>query len=164
MSTKQPVWQLVANLGDRNPVDYDGYFILRDLTGVYPCEAEYLARYCDDPSGEDEDEDRGIWRAYRFPLERCTYIAGILSDNRFHPEHAAWFADDLEDVAHGIGADVDTLITDLCSEDPIDLAVAYQAIADYHGYENFDSYPLTFTSRREVEERYARAQYQEVTQ
>ncbi len=38
----QPKWKLLANLGDANPIDYGGYFVYRDETGVYRDEAEKL--------------------------------------------------------------------------------------------------------------------------
>ena len=38
----QPKWKLLANLGDANPIDYCGYFVYRDETGVYRDEAEKL--------------------------------------------------------------------------------------------------------------------------
>jgi hypothetical protein len=34
-------------------------------------------------------------------------------------------------------------------------ALAWQAVGDYHGFDDLDSYPLTFKSRAEVEARYA---------
>lgn len=52
---------------------------------------------------------------------------------------------------------VDTLVNDLCSNDPTRLAHAYRAIGDYHGWDNLDGYPLTFTKRREVERRIKKA-------
>lgn len=159
----QPKWKLIANLGDVNPIDYGGYFIYIDETGVYDPEAELLI------APEDEDEDgNGEWTIYRFELERCTYIDGILSDNRFHPELSAWFAQspaeraerpqdttNLANVASFIDSTEDALQTDLCSDDPIARAHAYRAIGDYHGFENFDSYPITLRNRAEVEARYA---------
>ena len=42
METKQPKWKLIAQLGDVNPIDYGGYFIYEDETGVYPPEGEKL--------------------------------------------------------------------------------------------------------------------------
>lgn len=159
-ATAQPVWKLIANLGDVNPLDYGGYFIYRDETGVYPEEGELLTL-------DDESDEDSSYTVYRFILDRCTFINGVLSDNPFHPDHPAWFAKPeseraarpqdttyLSGVANFIGQDVDELIADLCSEDAIRRAQAYRAIGEYHGFENLDSYPLTIT-RAEAEERYA---------
>ncbi len=38
----QPAWECIAQLGDKNPIDHGGYWILRDTTGVYAEEAELL--------------------------------------------------------------------------------------------------------------------------
>ena len=135
----QPVWKLVANLGDVNPLDYGGYFVYVDETGVYQPEAELLREY---------DES---YTVHRFRLEQCTLTDGILSDNSFHPSHPAWFADSL--VSIKVYGGTEDLIPLLCSADPIQRAIAYQAIGDYHGFENLDSYTITLT-RKEVKKRY----------
>lgn len=157
MATRQPTWKLIANLGDVNPVDYGGYFVYVDETGVYPPEAELLVSPDDDDSGEG-------WTVYRFTLDRCTFVDGVLSDNLFHPEMSAWFAmpesnraSRPQDTTYlsNVDQDVESLIADFCSDDPLNRAQAYRAIGDYHGFENLDSYPLHFASRDEVEARYA---------
>ena len=159
MQTAQPNWKLLANMGDVNPIDYGGYFIFTDETGVYPAEAELLIA---------PDDDNGEWLAYRFILERCTFTNGILSDNRFHPDIPAWFADPeseranrpqdstyLSNVAQFIGMDNPLELADmLCSACLLKRAEAYRAIGEYHGFDNFNSDPLVMT-RAEAESRYA---------
>ncbi len=150
MSTK-PTWKLVANLGDVHPVDYGGYFVYVETTGVYPPVAELV-----EPSSDD-DED-GPLTVYRFTLDRCTFIGGILSDNKFHPAHPAWFASPesrmaerpqdtsyLSRLATTMGCSIEDIAELLCSDDPIDLAQGYRMIGEYHGFDNLDSYPLTLT-------------------
>jgi hypothetical protein len=156
----QPNWKLVANLGDRNPIDYGGYFVYEDTTGVYEPEAELLI-------SPDSDESPEGWQAYRFSLDKCTFIDGILSDNKFHPEHPAWFAEPeseketrpqdtiyLSNVCSYAGIEQEQLIEWLCGDDIPARAEAYRVIGEYHGFDNFDSYPLTFKTRAEVEARY----------
>jgi len=184
--SEQPKWRLISNLGDENPLDYGGYFILTDETGVYPAEGEYLevdealldrleqADWkrvlfgCDyDPDNLVPEEAATPYTVYRFILEPCTYVNGILSDNRFHPEHAAWWAAPeaekanrpqdttyLSNIAGHVGAELDQIIGEFCSDDPLERAVAYRAVGDYHGFDNLDSYPLKLT-RAEAKERYA---------
>jgi len=148
-TTTQPKWELLANIGDCNPVDYGGVFVYRDTTGVYPPECEVL-----EPIGEGEHREPIEWRVYRFILEKCSWENEVLSDNRFHPELSAWFADELESAARYVGVPSDGLRRYLCSDDSLERAEAYRALYDYHGLDNFDSYPLTFTDRDEVEKRY----------
>lgn len=146
-STKQPVWKLIAQLGDVHPIEYGGHFVFIDETGVYDPEAEIL-----------QANDDGTWTAYRYSLDKCTLINGILSDNKFHPEIAAWFAHKLSSVAEC--CDYDTLAEDLCGENVVNRALAYDCIGNYFGFDNLDSYPLTFTDRAEVEARYSDCKYQ----
>lgn len=154
MTTRQPEWKLIDNLGDwGDPVGSGGFFVYVDTTGVYDPEAEVFEPYFED--GED------FGHAYRFSLERCTYINGILSDNQFHPEHPAWWdynsregEDKLRDIAQAVDMEKDELTAMFCSEDPRKRAWAYREVGVYFGYDNLDSYPLKLTEE-EANERYA---------
>jgi hypothetical protein len=155
--TNQPI---LANLGDNDPIEYGGYFVFDD-------HAELLVVPEFDEDGEILDtNDDARWIVYRFDLQRCTFIDGVLSDNPYHPDKSAWFAGTaaeraarpqdttyLENIVEDTGVELEELIEAFCSDDPVERAEAYLRVADYHGYENFDSYPLTLT-RAEVEERY----------
>lgn len=156
----QPVWKLIAQLGDAQPLEYGGYFIYQDTTGVYPEEAEWVE--IDEPDNENSPVT-----IYRFGLEKCTYIDGILSDNKYHPDHAAWWAkteqerlkrpqdttylknlsDQYDDM------DVDEFAAMFCSDDATKRAWAYREVGLYHGFDNLDSYPLHM-SKAEAEKRY----------
>jgi hypothetical protein len=155
---KQPVWRLLANLGDYNPIDHGGYFVFTDETGQYDPEVEYL----DAPA-----EDDGEWVVYRFEPERCAWVNGVLSDNKYHRDHPAWFfktkkekaerpqdSDTFGDAARSADMSRKELRTLLCSEDPCQRAVGYEVIAGYCGWHEFDHYPVTLT-REEAEARYA---------
>jgi len=158
----QPKWKMIANLGDVNPVDHGGLFVYVDETGVYPPEMERLT--------PNSDDDADGWQIRRVKLDKCSWNVetGILSDNPYHPDHAAWFAQPeakrkerpqdttyLQDVCDSMDCDGDELVADFCSDDPVRRALAYRAVLDYHGWENGDSYPLHFADRAEVELRYA---------
>lgn len=185
----QPEWKFFANLGDADPITYGGVFVFTDETGIYSPEVEIL----ESVGGEDEDEfnddgelvEKGNeeWEVRRFIIEPCTYGRvvdgvfqpldhyeddGILSDNKFHPGHAAWFAKPeserkerpqdttyLKNVASYIGVDVWELIQDFISDDLRRKAMAWVSVGYYHGFDNLDSYPLHFDDRKEVEARYA---------
>lgn len=154
----QPKWKFIDNLGDANPLEHGGYFVFIDETGVYPPEAEYLVVL-------DESDDPK-YKAYRFSLEKCTYINGILSDNSFHPLYPAWFATPeaqraerpqdttyLKNVSDCHGIEEQELIRLFCSDDPLERADAYRSVGEYHGFENFDNYPLELR-KREARKRY----------
>src|SRR5262245_19815580 len=103
--TKQPQWKLIANLGDVDPVTYGGFFVFVDETGVYDAEAEYWP--------EREEGEKQI--VYRFILEPCTFVDGVLSDNKFHPNYATWFAKDIPAIAEFAGGSYDEMIADFIS-------------------------------------------------
>jgi hypothetical protein len=164
MTTQQPRWRLLANLGDVHPVEYGGFFVYKDTTGVYTAEAEVLL-------APDTDDSPEGWTVYRFPLDRCTWNAttGVLSDNPYHPDMPAWFAKPegeranrpqdstyLSNVARTAGQELDDLRAQLCSDDPIKRAQAYRDIAEYHGYENFDHYPRQYAKRSQLPRRMRR--------
>lgn len=153
--TKQPQWELIAQLGDKNPLDYGGYFIYRDKTGVYEAEGEWLE--------VSEDEENPSWVIYRFILGRCIVKGVYLLPFKYGPsgphpigDYDEWFNNGLESVASCIGTTVDELRDYLCSADPVRRAWAYREIGLYHGFENLDVvYPLIFTDRKKVEKRYS---------
>jgi hypothetical protein len=146
----QPSWKLLGSLGDVNPIDHGGMLVYEDTTGAYPPEAVMIRPL--DESEHDESGER--WIVYRFPLERCTHIDGVLSDNEFHPEHPAWFAKDLSHVASFTGTTEEELIEALCSDHLIERAAAYEAIGSYRGFINLDHEPVTDFDRSEMEARY----------
>lgn len=147
--SEQPEWELVMNLGDINPIEHGGKFVLRDKTGRYAPEMEVV---------EKVYHRKNEWQVWRFCLEPHTYINGVLSDNPYHPEEPVWYADDIEEVAETFDIEGAELIALLCSDDPEGRARGYEYLWGYHSSDNFDSYPLEL-DREEVEERYAQAPY-----
>ena len=132
----QPDWELVAQLGDTHPIEHGGLFVFVDKTGVYAPEAEHWQ----EPEDHVELED-GTWEVHRFILENCTYIDGILSDNKYHPQHPAWFAKDLPTLASGMGLTVDEFAAWFTSNNPVERAWAWLEVGQYWGYDNLDNYP-----------------------
>lgn len=143
-ATRHSNWKLLDWLGDVDFITYGGTLIYTDTTGQCVSEAEVIVPV---------QGDQPTWVVYRFMLDRCTFVEGILSDNPHHWNHPAWFADDLMTVCQFHGVDMDRLIQQLCDENPVTRAMAYQMIGEYHGWANFDSYPL-FLNRDEIEARY----------
>jgi len=140
----QPKWRLIANIGDEDALDYGAILVWVDDTGVYPPEVE-----CFDPEVEPGQKVE----VFRFVLEPCTYIDGILSDNPFHPGFAAWFADGLKGTAETCGATEAEFIEALTGTDIIAKARAWHDIGSVHGFRNLDDYPLQLT-RQELCRRY----------
>jgi hypothetical protein len=148
---QQPVWEFVANLGDVNPLEYGGYFVYRDATGVYPEEGEYIIA----PEGDSEE-----WIVYRFTLDRCKQIDSFLVPFAWDPswphplaDYQEWYVGELADVANVTGEDPDELRAHLCSEDPCKRARAYESMGLYFGFHEFDEYPFHLT-REEIEARH----------
>lgn len=184
----QPEWKFIANLGDVNPIDYGGFFVYVDQTGVYDPEVEVLELVEGDDDDEfDEDDElvtegNMVWETNRFSLEQFTYglikddkfvpltelhPEGILSDNKFHPDHAVWFAKPeiqklkrpqdgtyLSDLCKSNDMDQWELIEMFLSDDAVTRARAYREVMMYHGINNLDQYPIRWESRKELEERY----------
>lgn len=146
MNTKQPIWRYLGNLGDVHPLDHGGAFVYVDATGVYDPELVLF----------DECDTGKRTTVSRIVCTPCRVTDGILSDNKFHPLHPAWFAKDLPNVAKTYGMPADELTSLLCSDEPLDLAQGYQMMADYFGRLNFDGYPDKM-SRTEIRRRYRAA-------
>jgi len=151
MGTKQPSWKFIANLGDASPLDYGGYFVYRDDTGVYSEEAEHLVL----------DED-GRYTIFRFILEQLKMVDNFwlipvkYESSWAHPAQAydKWFHKDLESVASSMGTTKNELEVAFTSPNPLVRAEAYRMVGDYLGWENLDHEPLTGLTRSEVEKRY----------
>jgi hypothetical protein len=154
MATKQPSWKLIANLGDASPLDYGGYFVYRDETGVYPEEAEILLL-------DDEGDEDSKYTVYRVVLDPLKLVDGYLVPLKYDPswphpveQYDEWFHKDLAGVASSIGTTKEDLEAAFTSPDPLVRANAYRTIGEYHGWENLDSDPLTGLKRSEVKKRY----------
>lgn len=131
-TTLQPRWHVAVNLGDINPLDHGGSFVLIDSTGVYNPE---LWRF-----------DSDSMQLHRFPIEQCHRTAtGEIGDNNYHPNLVAWFGYNkcLARVSSFVGNE--DLSRHLCGSNVVDRALAYLALSNYHGLDNFDGYPDTLT-------------------
>jgi hypothetical protein len=131
-TASQPRWHVAANLGDVNPLDHGGSFVLIDSTGIYDPE---LWRFNSDSM-----------RLHRFSIEQChRTITGAIGDNNYHPNLSAWFGstESLRSVSSFV--DNEDLPRHLCGSNVIDRAMSYMALCDYHGADSFDSYPITLT-------------------
>jgi hypothetical protein len=126
----QPAWIVAANLGDVNPLDYGGSFILIDGNGVY-CPKLWIFEPID-----DSDDTQVTFN--RILLEVCHIMAsGEIGDNNYHPTSVAWFGD-LRQLSLAISyGDYKNLALHLSSDNILERASAYRLLIDYHGAANF---------------------------
>jgi len=133
--SSQPAWHCVANLGDVNPLEHGGQFVMIDRRGVY------------DPELWIFDENLPD-RFYCVTLTRCHKIDDdAVGDNMYHPRSHAWFGDKraLISVSESCDIPVWKLIEQLCDSKPIIRAHAYMSLVFIHGRQNFDHDPSQFT-------------------
>ena len=147
--TNQPEWEFITNLGDVSPLDHGGLFLYKDKTGVYEPELERC-----------EPIENGKFLIHRVSLERYKrldkYLVSIAYNDSWPnpaPQYQPWFKDRLQEIDESRDCYEEEIIEELCSDDPKKLASAYEAIYNYLGWDNGDSYPLTIT-REEAEKRY----------
>ena len=128
MTTNQPSYHCITNIGDVNPEEYGGQFVCIDKTGFYD---HILLVY-------DADFDT----LYDITLTRCIRVDDeSVSDNVYHPSSCAWFGDkeSIKTIAEFTGRSVESIVNSLCSSSPIERAIVYKNLFDYWGAENFDT-------------------------
>lgn len=178
--TQQPDWEFIANLGDMNPLEYGGYFIYKDKTGVYPERADVILPPSEHMTGETLNE------IYRIEIERLKLVEGYLVpvryrrdwnltfpqpkskrggvlewrpediENKLHAQRfAAWFQEHLESVSSSSGTTKEELEIAFTSENPLERFEAYRMIGEYYGWEELGGEPIRRT-QKEAEKRYAK--------
>jgi hypothetical protein len=140
---ESPEWITIGRLGDVDPIAHGGSFVRLDTTGHYGIEVDHI-----EPDSEDEPS---TWTVWTFCVENCTDMNGMVSDNQFHPDMPAWFNDSLESIASYIGQRRDICVKYLLSHDPMERAMMWLDIGQYHGMENLDGSPRTY-NKEEIEE------------
>lgn len=166
--TKQPDWELVANLGDLNAADYGTFLVYRDKTGVYAPQAEVyetdetgnggtMYRFALDPPRFKTFTEEG--KRHFFTIDASTPRYFKRADGlevQVWYRHSEWFVEKLPEVASSCGNDTTalSLLRDLFSKNPVRRGVAYRDIVGYFGLDEFDSYPVSLTEE-EAQARYA---------
>ena len=140
MKTRQPSFWCIDNIGDVNPFEHGGGFVLVDRTGVYCPELLVLEAL--------DDADESWHLLYTILLEPLIKIKGKdgedgLSDNRFHPDYPAWFGEPakLKALAESSGMFYPDMLNSFLSNCPAERAFAYMNAASYWGFANFDIDP-----------------------
>ena len=120
--------RVLGRLGDVNPIEYGGGFVL-SCTGGGRSGRSYEIEIA--PFGEEDEGDQiSVYRT-------------DVPDNVW--EDVNWA--NVRDVASGIGADPDELLRAGSSSSPMERASVVQEIANYYGWENFDSYPERYSAK-----------------
>lgn len=129
---------VIGHVGDVNPIDYGGGFILQMSPDDRPCleyyeglDTEAISNRYDDAA--DERIEAMTVRVYRADLE-CSARA-FLSDLN-------WV--DWDEIRGFTGSDPSTYTAPTLAT-PFDRACAACDVASYHGWANLDSYPLELT-------------------
>lgn len=135
MATNQPRWKLLDNLGDVSPVEYGGFFVYVDQSGVYAPEVELL----ESPDTDDSPEG---WTTYRAVVEKDST--------------AEWWYDRLSAVAASIGMELSELQRMATGDDVLAKAMVYQYLFSHFGAHEFDSYPNHYAKRSHLPRRIRR--------
>lgn len=99
---------------------------------------------------------RSEWRGHGEPVARRR-STDVLVPFKYDPEtwkggpedREPWF--DLSSVANSAGMDVNELVEWLCSDDPRELAGAYEMLVGHYGKSEFDSYPIQFDNEEQLD-------------
>lgn len=156
MHTKQPKWSCIANLGDVNPLEYGAILVLVDRTNAY--DPEMIVWH---PSDEDEKKCGMLARFVLEPIHVILNNDGTFTfgDNKSHPNNPAWWADKAKDIASFVGTTLPEFAAAITSDDVTEVARAYDDIASYFGYHEFDddaAYTITLQDAKQACGKYLR--------
>ena len=147
MKTQQPSYWCIENIGDADPLECGGGFVIVDRTGVYDPQLLIL-----DVIPYNEFEPYSLNSIVLEPLIRIKAEDGFhgLSDNKFHPDLPVWFGDtkSLQAIADFSGRPYYALLDSFLSSCPIERAFAYMDAVRYFGAENFNSEPREITHEK----------------
>jgi hypothetical protein len=138
------VCKLLANLGDVNPVDHGGYFVI-NRNASKRLDPEYQLVIL-----ETIDEPIPTWYYGHISIDKCYYTNGILSDNQYHLDKPAWFADWFKDYDPTCDDERDYHLKSrdyICSDDPIKRGSVYRDLGMYYGWENLGGHIQSTTSK-----------------
>jgi hypothetical protein len=132
MKTNQPSWHCIANLGDKNPAENGGAFVMVDRRGIYSPE---LWIY--------NADTREMSHLVMTRCTRCPSNENTVSDNRCHADKPAWFGTEknLAGAAGTCGVEAYALREMLQSACPIERAEGYQILVANFGASPFDHWP-----------------------
>lgn len=138
----EPFFCCIDNLGDVNPYEYGGAFVMLDLKGISDPE---LIIY------EDETRER-----IRFAIERGflvkdehSNILGV-SFNHYNSRYIDRELSDLQSIANFISEDTIEFAQALCDVDVRKRALAWKSVYDYWGADNVGGSVHKFDDKKEA--------------
>ena len=150
--------EYIGNIGDVNWLEYGGTLIFQDGDRL---EATHVDPWMID-AGEVEDEyDPNMkWEVFNYTLDKMQIQDGKLVDEYGHDD---WWTDEetLASIASFVGQEVEELKQSFTSDDPMELAWAYEAIGMHHGFIELDPYPQMLT-REEMKNRFEKITGEEI--
>ena len=154
--TNQPKWKQIGTIGDICFIQHDGGPVFVDETGIYPPELEYVQNM--------PEEDAFVYRFSLDPVKLSPagkLIPAGYNESWPHPieEYTEWFNDSIDGVCAFCGISREEFISAITSDNAMARAAAYESLAQYHGWESFDAYPLHFKNEEELEARYSNHPY-----
>lgn len=142
----EPKITVLANLGDRNALDYGGHIVFQ--AEMPDGRITYHSEFWEEPVKRQHrmkpapKED--VYEVYRWDIEPDAV------------KDLDWA--ELASVAESIGVDPAQFEASGRSENPVERAMFYEQVGRHHGFENLDSYPVTLT-RKEMEERWSKSDF-----
>lgn len=145
MKTQQPSYWCIENIGDVDPVEHGGAFVLVDRTGVYNPVLLILEGDCANGHSLHDIELDSLIR-----IKDEDDRLDSLSDNRFNPDVPAWFGDkkSLQDLANFSGHSYDSLLNSFLSSCPVERAFPYMSAFLFYGSENLGGNPRKITNEK----------------
>ena len=127
----------IGHIGDVNWAEYGGGPVYRRPQEQEDIYGDCFLEYVEPPSDDDPDFDEpgALWTVYSIELD---------------PEVPDWA--DLKAVGETMDVDPKELAAAFVSTDPMERALAYEDVARYYGWENFDSDPRQLTCAEMNEE------------
>lgn len=117
--------KVIGSLGDVNPLEHGGLIVTAD---------EGNERFQGHKIQVSEENDE--WTVYTFDLD---YVSNC---------SAEWFGRDLPSVCAYVDMDLKEMCSAFRSSNILERAQAYEAVGDYFGYLNLDSYPEVYSGKQ----------------
>lgn len=145
----ESAWVIIHNFGDVNILDNDCALLTQERSDAKQVPTYYLD-YWQPNTGRlwTVEVERMVLHNFQL-INKRTF--DMLSKRLRHPleigVYVEWFDDKLDLVESYSGISITKLREMFCSEDIVQVAKAYKAVADTYGWDEFDQMPLEMTKQ-----------------